>query len=95
MLHGQHNSKFPYLAIASKNENYIQGKQNIKEQKTKNAICSLTGALFGNVAIPIDIKPFSTLVKASISNSVGSPKCTVLVVSAEQIFFQIEIFYRN
>ncbi len=52
-------------------------KLHYKKEKKK-----LTGALIGNVAIPIDIKPFSTLVKASISKSLGIPKWTVLVVSA-------------
>lgn len=62
-------------------------KCNSWNRSLKNLISKLTGALIGNVAVPIDIKPFNTLVKASISKSVGVPKCTVLVVSTVNKLF--------
>lgn len=57
------------------------GNYRLEEIIPPNFSNKLTGAFFGNVAVPIAMKPFNTRVKASISKSVGVPKCTVLVVS--------------
>lgn len=40
-----------------------------------------TGAFGGKIAVATDISPFKTRVYASFSLSLGSPKCTVRVIS--------------